>query len=207
MKKYLFLFLLPLLLGACRKTLQCPAFDEAERSRWLSQATGSAIIFERETDHFLIRFSVADNSASSAYQEKPRNSGIGYYNKDCKANSSLSTTTGDASAGITAYTLSITSEFMEDKEQFRSLKYEIGDFNGGFDLLPALSMPVVEANAQRDRDSIVDNMVLGTKTYERVLIQTRSNADTAGKIIRKVYLAPGYGIVGFVSKGQRYIRQ
>lgn len=208
MKKYTLLLITPILLCACGETLQCPSFDEAERERWLPQAKGSTVTFEQETDHSLISFTVTDNKASEAYQEKPRNSGLGYFNKECKADARIRLAPSDSqSAWVTAFNLSIISEFIEDKEQSRSLKYQVGDFEGGFSLLPTLSMSGIEANARMDRDSIVDNLALGGKVYERVLIQTRSIADTAGKVIRKVYLAPGYGIVGFVHKDRRYIRK
>lgn len=208
MKKCTLLLIAPILLCACAETLQCPPFDEAERERWLPQTKGSTISFEQETDHSLVSFTVTDNSASEAYEEKPRNSGLGYFNKDCKAKASIRMTPSDnQSAWIATFKLSIISEFMEDKEQYRDLKYQVGDFEAGFNLLPVLRMSVTEANASRDRDSIVDNLALGGKVYEQVVIQTRSIADTAGKVISKVYLAPGYGIIGFVSKDRRYVRK
>lgn len=200
--------MLPILLGACSKALQCPPFDETERNQWLPQAAGSTIVFEQEADHSLIRFTVTTNDASQAYTEQPFNSGLGYAVKDCEAEASLRMTSVDTQlVKVAEYRLSLTSFFVEDSEQGRGLKYSIGDFESGFNTFPSLSMPVTEAITQRDRDSIIDNMALGGKIYERVLIQTRSNADTAGKTISKVYLAPGYGIVGFVSKGQRYLRR
>jgi len=208
MKKYILLLIAPVFLCACSKALQCPPFDEAARSSWLPQETGSTIAFEEETDHSLIRFTVTYNKASEAYREEPANYGIGYYTRDCEADANISLAASDnQSAWVTEYYLSITSEFTEDKEQFRSLKYQLGDFGGGFRLFPTLSMSGTAANAQMDRDSIVDNLALGGRTYERVLIQTRSIADTAGRVIRKVYLAPGYGIVGFTSKDRRYVRR
>gem|GEM_PF-1756875 len=198
------------LLASCCHENSCPAFDPAERSNWLPDTADSILVFEISGDPSVITFAVSATEATAAYTEPSRNSGVGCYVKDCAARASARYQTLDTQVlGGYGYTLSIRSDFMQTEEYRRSLYYRLGDFQGSFDTYPLLNMPHTEAGPAMERDSILSNLTLGGRSYRNVIVQTRNPADTGSgqHHIQKAYLAPGYGLVGFVRKGRLYYRQ
>ena len=198
-----------LLLSSCCHDLQCPAFNETDRANWMPQEEGNTIVFEQPADHTTISFHTDGLKASVAYTEQANSRSLGCYVKDCEADAYVHLSTTDTAITKTKhYSISMNSFFIGAKEQNRSLTYILGDFNGQFRTLPLLSMYYTEANTTMERDSIVNDLALGGRTYGTVIIQTRNPADTSNHYkIQKVYLAQGYGIVGFVSEGKPYYRQ
>lgn len=207
--RYYGLILATFLLSSCCHDLQCPAFNETERTNWLPQESGNIIVFEQPGDHTTISFNTDGTSASVAYVEQATSRSLGCYAKDCETNAYVHLSTADTAITKTKnYSVSINSFFIEEEEQQRSLSYVLGDFNGEFRTFPLLSIYRTEANSTMERDSIASNLTLGNRTYGTVIIQTRNAADTSNHYkIQKVYLAQGYGIVGFVSGGKPYYRQ
>jgi len=178
------------------KDVQCPAFGTEDKMNWLPQSVNEEIVFYKEGNSEQRVFLVQENDASAAYKYE-QNSWPNYKDHNCKVKGDI--TAFDYNSNQ-KYSISISSEFQNESEISRQLKYQIGDFGNSFKLYPLLEMENLIGNQSMHRDSIKSQHTLGGKTYENVIIQTR-NTDSISGInfkVNKVYLAAGHGIIGFV---------
>lgn len=205
-KSHLALVVLALLATACCEDRQCPAFDNAERDRWMPDAPGTTLSFRNPGDLSAVTFTVDRNEATATYTERSKGGGLGCNVDDCEAGADLRWTSADTA--ITGpLTLSVRSSFVGEEALDRLLSYKLDDFQRSFRTYPLLSLSQTEASPLWERDSIVDNLILGSHTYGYTIIQTRNAADTSRPYrISKVYLSPGLGVIGFISRGKLYCR-
>lgn len=206
-KSVCIIFLVGLLsLASCCADKQCEAFPERYKADWLPYSKAKMLIFKSQSGDE-IKFDVTESEASEAHTIEGKKWNLGCGREDCLIDGKFrAKANGGLPGANSSYYFDISSEFSNKTEQRTELIYMFGDISGTVKLHPYLQMYGNSRTEQFERDSIVNNLSIGDKTYEEVLIQTRnmSNPDNDIYHIQKVYLSRGYGVVAFVSRGSLY---
>lgn len=193
-------------LASCCADKQCEAFPEQHKADWLPYSKAKVLVFKSQSGDE-IKFEVTETKASEAYTVEGGKWNLSCGREQCLIDGTFrSKATGGLPGANSSYDFYIDSEFQRKIEQRTELRYTFGDISGTIKLHPYLQMYGSSRTDQFEPDSIVNNISIGDKTYEEVLIQTRnmSNPDNDIYHIQKVYLSRGYGVVAFVSRGTLY---